>query len=326
MLFVLPDGSRLDVIGDPHLGKKFEVGVPIHRRGERETKQMQKFRDALEADADVICIVGDLFDHPYVSLGVIDMAAKAILSAAERNSDVTYVVMAGNHDLPRNVAAVGAFHDLEDRLRDRLPNLHIVRKPTVIEQVAFFPWEWDRRADEQVKDVENEDAYAAVGHWDLALFEGRDDHLAPTRELHGAFGSSIPIISGHYHVAGKYRIKGIEVDCTGSLEPYGHDQDPDQTLYVTQTLSEVLSQDPSVFRDKHLRVRLNPGEELPEIDCLALTHIRVVSPSSDSSVRQTTTSIRDFDWNKILKERIEPLDPTVKGFIKERLPYDESAQ
>ena len=320
MGLTLPNNLTVHFIGDPHLGKKFEAGVPLHRRGERERKQLQHFINELEVEADVIIIVGDLFDHPYVGYSVVDAAARALLSAAERNDNRRYYVMAGNHDLPRLITSVGAFHDLEQRLEGRYWNLRVVRRPLVEEGIAFFPWEWDRRADAQVKDVENEEAYLAVGHWDLSMFEGKDDHLAPVEELQRAFGPNVGIWSGHYHVPGEYTVKGVKIECTGSLEPYSHDQDPSGALYVTLPLNRILEAPASEFKDKCVRVILKPGEELPDLDCLALTHKR---EANEKVIRETTTSLRDFDWNKVLKERIDRLDPLVQAFIKERLHYDE---
>lgn len=318
MDFLLPNGTRVHLIGDPHLGKKFEVGVPLKNRGVREASQFQDFRNRLETDTDIIIMVGDLFDHPYVGYAVVDEAAAAIAGAAERNPHTIYIMMAGNHDMPRNTTAVGAFHDLEQRLKGRYQNLHIVRRPTVISKIALMPWEWDRRADEQVKEIANEEALAVVGHWDLASFEGRDDHLAPVDSLHAAFGE-VPLYSGHYHVAGQYGA----VTCTGSLQPYSHAEDPSGALYVTKTLSEALAASQGAFKGKMLRILLAPGEELPDIDALAVTHKRVISESDPKTV--DTMSLSDLDWNKILSERVGKLDPKVQNFIKERLPYDDTA-
>lgn len=318
MNFTLADGTRVHLIGDPHLGRKFETGVSLKNRGVREASLFQDFRDRLETDADIIIMVGDLFDHPYVGYGVVDQAAAAIRSAAERNSDVIYIMLAGNHDLPRDTTVVGAFHDLDDRLRDRYENLHIVRRPTVINKIALMPWEWDRRADEQASDIANEDYEAVVGHWDLSKFDDKDDHLAPVQSF-----MRVPLYSGHYHVPGDYEVDGITIHCTGSLQPLSHDQDPSGRLYVTVTLSEALSRPSGDFKGKHVRVVLQPGEDLPDLDAIAVTPKRekVAAKSADN-----TLSLKDFDWNKMLSERISKLDPKVQEYIKERLPYDDTTE
>lgn len=319
----LANGLTIHLIGDPHLGKKFEVGVPLRYRGVREASQFQDFRNRLESKADVIVMVGDLFDHPYVGYSIVDETASAIAGATERNEDTTYIMMAGNHDMPRNTTAVGAFHDLEDRLKGRYDNLHIVRRPAVIKQLAILPWEWNRRADEQVSDIANETVVAAIGHWDLFVFEGKDDHLAPVLALKKAFGS-VPLYTGHYHLAGDYLIHKHTVACTGSLQPYSHSEDVTGSLYVTMTLSEALAKPQGHFKGKHLRVLLKPGEDLPDIDALAVTHKRLLS-EKQPNLGVNTVSIADFDWHTTLAKSIEKLDPKVQDFIKERLPYEDTA-
>src|SRR5689334_22197562 len=114
MEHVLKNGGRVLLIGDPHLGKSFEAGVPLERRGEREKKQFTKFHSLLLGGGyDYVVIVGDLFDHPYVAYNVVLDTYRALVNAAAVNRRTRYVVMAGNHDMPRNIEATGAFHLLE---------------------------------------------------------------------------------------------------------------------------------------------------------------------------------------------------------------------
>lgn len=319
--FQLSTGARVHLIGDPHLGKKFgqEQGVLLHRLGERETRQAAHFADELEADADVIVMIGDLFDTPYVSDAVIVAAARAALSAAERNSDVLYVFIAGNHDKPRNLALVGAWHAFREMTQGRLNNLIILDRPAHLGGLAFFPWEWDRRADDQVADLANAVGVEhAIGHWDLAVFDGKDDHLAPVAAMRAAWGT-IGMWSGHYHVAGDYTVGDGVVHCTGSMEPYAQGEGD---MYVTLTRAEALAADD--LHDKHVRVLLAPGEDMPDIDCLALTHKRV-RPEADEEGTEITVSVDDFDFHRIVRERIQDRDPRVRGFIEERMSLNVSA-
>jgi len=314
--FQLTSGARVHLIGDPHLGKKFEEGVPQHRRGERETRQAAHFADELEADADVIVMVGDLFDNPYVSDAVIVAAARAVLGAAERNPDVLYVMMAGNHDKPRNMTLVGAWHAFREMTQHRLSNLFILDRPAHLGALAFFPWEWDRRADDQVSDLADAVGIEhAIGHWDLAVFDGKDDHLAPVAPLRKAFGD-VGLWSGHFHKAGLF-LDGA-VRCTGSMEPYAHGEGD---LYVTLTRAEALLA--TDLHNKVVRVLLAPGEDLPEIDCLALTHKRVRNDEEEGV--EVTVSLDDFDFHRIVRERIHDRDPRVRGFIEERMSLNAPA-
>jgi hypothetical protein len=250
---------------------------------------------------------------------VVVSVADAVISAAERNEDVLYLVMAGNHDLPRNFSTVGAWPLFRRMVEDRLANLVAVTEPRIINQLALFPWQWGVTAKEQVSRVFGTPAAAAIGHWDLAVFDGKDDHLAPVAELRSAFGEDLAIYSGHYHVPGPYTVNGIVVHCTGSMQPVTHGDDPNQDFYVTVTRAEALLRDD--LHDKHVRVRLAPGETMPDIDCLALTHIR---EKASEVAEQAPVSIEDFDFARIVSERISLRDPVVQGFIAERMSLNVS--
>ncbi len=310
MKFSLNNGKTVALIGDPHLGRKFENGVPLHRRGERERKQLANFQDQLVQGADIVVMVGDLFDHPHVGFKVVLDAYTAIDEAAAHNE---IFLLAGNHDLPRNLEVVGAFEMLE-ALLDSRPNVTIVRKPWVGGGLALFPWEWNRTAIEQIDDAFAGAAEAAIGHWDLQSFGGDDSHICPTAALKAKFGDELAIYSGHYHLPGEYEVDGHTVVCTGSMEPYSHAEDPDGSLYVTLTLDELEGRDD--LHDKCVRVLLAEGEELPsDLDCLALTAKRAAK--EDTEVGEIT--LGDFNWSSILAEKLAPLTPEVRGFIEERL-------
>lgn len=323
MIFTLPSGRRVALIGDPHLGRKFEVGVPLARRGERERMQMESFLGALAQPAEVVVVVGDLFDHPYVAYSVVKEAADAVLTAAIERPDTMIYVMAGNHDMPRNITAVGAFDIFKKMISDRRPNLWAVTVPTIADELAMFPWEWGHAALDQLPPDPRSDVHAVIGHWDLKSYGGSDRHLAPVSALRRVFGD-VPIYSGHYHVPGDYPVDGGVVHCTGSLQPYAHDQDPAADLYVTLTRDEVLSQADGL-RDKVVRVRLRPGEELPSVDCLALTHERL-APAVDEGASFSAPLPKILDWQKTLASKLEPLDPAVRSFIIDKVPdYDRLA-
>lgn len=308
MKFSLTDGTEVALIGDPHLGRKFETGVPLHRRGERERRQLENFKAQLAQEAGMVVVVGDLFDHPHVGFKVVLDAYQAIVAAA--NDDREIFVMAGNHDLPRNLEAVGAFEMLEALLAE-VPDVQVVRVPRVYEGVALFPWQWNRAALEQVDDV-SAPAQLAIGHWDLQSFGGDDSHMAPTVALKAKFGDDLAIYSGHYHLPGEYQVDGHTVICTGSMEPYSHAEDPTGDLYVTLTLAEIEARDD--LHDKVVRVLLAEGEELPvDVDCLALTAKRAAKEAAGE------VSLGDFDWSTILAEKLAPLTPEVRDFIEVRL-------
>lgn len=308
-----PNGKDVWLIGDPHLGRKFEAGVPAHKRGQREARQMKLLRDELfSPDVEFNVTVGDLFDHPHVGYKVALDVAELYLNAAELNPDTEFYVMAGNHDLPRNLGVVGAFDAFEEIVAGRFPNLHVVRKPTVVGELALFPWEWDVPASVQTVFLCGGTATIAIGHWDLKSYGGDDSHMAPTLELRAKGVKTF--LSGHYHTEGDYPVNGVAVRCTGSMEPYSHGEDPDGKVYVTLSLEEAT--DGRDLADKCVRVILADGEELPDdLDCMALTAIKAKPEGEEADA----VNLAKFEWKTVLDEALADLDPEVKAFIEERL-------
>lgn len=317
MIITLPSGKKAKLIGDPHLGKKFETGVPLHRRGEREKKQMEKFIAELSTpDVDYNIMVGDLFDHPHVGYGVTVAAAEAYRAAAKANPSVEYVALAGNHDLPRNLGVVGAW-DAFEKMTAGVSNLIVTRQTlTIYGEIVCFPWDWTMSAAQQVENFSTHPKVkqfsTAVGHWDLRSYGGDDSHMAPVDELH-AHGIT-DIYGGHYHTAGDYDVAGGVVHCTGSMEPYSHAEDPDGEIYVTLTLYEAFAA--TDLHDKCVRILLKDGEEVPyDLDCLALTYKR----ETEHSEQLQTIGAHDFDWRGIMDEALAPLHPDVRTFIQDRI-------
>src|SRR3546814_15861232 len=102
MKFSLNNGKTVALIGDPHLGRKFENGVPLHRRGERERNQLANFQDQLAQDVDNVVMVGDLFDHPHVGFKVVLDAYIAIDEATQATGN-EILLLAGNRSEERLV-------------------------------------------------------------------------------------------------------------------------------------------------------------------------------------------------------------------------------
>ena len=306
------------LIGDPHIGIDFDNrGTPLHRRGERRASQFQQLAEELAKDVTLNVMVGDLFDKPVVPQKLLYKTYTLYRDAALARPQTTFVLLAGNHDVPREkMDAVtgepnlGSIHSLKEMLR-WLPNVRVVMEPEIIGDIAFFPWEWGVTALEQVNGpLPN----TAVGHWDIVSFGGDDSHLCPVNRLqdHGID----KIITGHYHLSGDYG----PVFCTGSLQPYTHAEDPNGTMYRTLTLAELEVADPAEIRDLNIRVLLAPGEVIPDnIDCLSLTKKRLDEEGSDTSLIEV--NLGDFKLTSALDRHLHEQEvPTgIQNQIKERL-------
>ena len=300
----------IHTIGDPHLGRKFEVGVPLNRRGEREAEQLAKLKAELAVPCDYNIMMGDLFDNANVSHAVVTQVAEAYLEAAKAYPNTTFLPMAGNHDLPRSLTSRGAWLSFKYML-EGIDAIWIVDRVTDFEDFTCIPWDWSCSAEEQLAGL-TKVAPRVYGHWDMMSFGGDDSHLCPTKRL-VELGAQ-EIVSGHYHIAGEYEIDGVTVRCTGSMMPYTHGEDPEGKLYVTVSLEELL-ENPAQFSDKCVRVLLQPGEILPtDIDCRALTMKRVKVAKEELEI-----DLEEFDWASTMAKALAPLTPQVREFITNRL-------
>jgi DNA repair exonuclease SbcCD nuclease subunit len=256
------------LLGDPHLGKRFINGVPLEKRGLREEMQWRDFESSLMdvAHNTLHVCMGDLFDTRIVPYSVVLRAAERYRHAAERNPDCTYVVIVGNHDDSRDTEQKTAF-DVFSRLVEPFGVICISEIPHIFEPYVVIPWSPVFTAAEMVEKWAHliKGQRVAFGHWDVT---GGGDNLVPTKQLK-ALGIET-VVTGHDHLRRELKIDDVDVVVTGSMQPYSHAEDPDGDLYVTMTLDEIAEHPPEFFSNKCVRVRLAPGEALPQLDCLQI--------------------------------------------------------
>ena len=164
--------------------------------------------------------------------------------------------------------------------------------------MGFVPFDPFKTAEEQVRELpDNLDM--VFMHHDFVDFGG--DHVIPTKLL--AEKGIMKVINGHDHVARTEIRHGVEVQMTGSMQPYSHAEDPDGLWYVTTTLNQLGD-----VRDKNIRLVLRTGEEAPtDLDCLSLTIVRELDPVVDA------LEVETFDL-------LEALDQALAGLeIKDEL-------
>lgn len=321
------------LIGDPHLGRKFEVGVPMNRRGEREKRVMEDFRSRLTGTKGVdftICM-GDIFDkfivEPEVVLGADDAYANA--------DSIPHYCIRGNHDGSRYAERRSSF-DVLTRLADVHRRVIMVReRPLFVDAkhatVLLVPWhpfltakEMAKVALDEWKENGSPKIDAIFGHWDIEDFSemgGNADNVIPVGILRQM---SKTIYTGHVHTPGRKAIADLEIIVTGSMQPYTHGEDPNHDVYVTVTLAELRQMVPGTLRDKCVRVALEDGEELPaDIDCLQLTRF---SRKAKADEKAEEVRIEEFDMDRLLSESLtegkvpEAAQQKIKAKFKEMSP------
>lgn len=293
----------VNLIGDPHLGRVFKTGVPLHRQGEREASVWVDFETALERKADVTVILGDLFDRFVVPPEVVLRAVEGCKRSASRHRDRWFVLLRGNHDASRDADKKSSF-DLFCQLMADVPNFIIARDvPETLStggvNLAFVPWHPFINARDMVQGLLQEQYDAVFGHWEVEAFGHNDDDVLPIDLL----SPITPVVyTGHIHQPSVKKVGKTRIVIVGSLQPYSHAEDVKGDLYVTLPLEQARElAESGELRDKNVRVLLNPGEMLDvEIDCLALTTKN--ADSNNSSDETVEVNFDEFDFAQLFRD------------------------
>lgn len=302
----LPDD--VTVLGDPHLGRKFKTGVPLHRVGEREKLQWDEFSSSLiHCTTPYHINMGDLFDKFVVAPEIVLAAAHVYKQAAKKNPKTTYIVIEGNHDRSKDSSKASSF-DLFANLVLALPNVVVVQDEGMLigSDMAALPYHPFRSA-EEILDETPGNLSVVFGHWDIVDYGGHN--VIPT-ELMANRGIRLAV-SGHDHLAREERRHGVDILVTGSMQPYTHAEDKSGNWYVTVTLDELQEMD---VTHKNVRVLLKEGETLPaDLNCLSLTAKRVTD--EDDKLEVDTSDFDSLDLGQMLARSLEGL--TIKDQLME---------
>lgn len=285
-------------LGDPHLGKVFKTGVPLHRRGERETGVLLQFQESLmDCTTGIHLCMGDLFDTREVPYEVVLFAARAYKLAAEQNPNAVYIVERGNHDASRTVGQASAYDVFAEALRG-VPNIFVLEDEAFsVEGHLVIPWHPFKSAAEMVPSSGH---FKSVnGHWDVRDFGGDNHNLAPAKRLAGI---TADIFTGHEHKPQLVTIEGVPINVCGSMQPYAFGEEATPVDYLSLSLSEATGYAGSLH-DKTVRLLLRPGEVAPvDLDCRQMVIQRI---GEDDDIESIAVTVSDFDMEKLWTESAE---------------------
>ena len=297
--------TPVTVLGDPHIGKVFKTGVPLHRLGDQEKIQMDQFEKSLMSGIEKyhVC-VGDIFDKfvvpNHILLSVFKTYKKATLTLPERK----FFILEGNHDASRDIHKTSSF-DLLKLLLEPYTNIFIVSKlPMAFGPIGFIPWHPFKTSTEMaelfIRKYGDELFEVIFTHNDIESFGDKTDNLIQT-ELLGPYTDKM--VTGHIHTPSEFSRDNIEVYVVGSMMPYSHSEDPNNEFYETLTLAEFELLLPYEYKDLNIRLLLSPGEDLPvDIDCLSLTSKRMTDNKDDEQV--DTDEFMNLDLKDLLAKRL----------------------
>lgn len=286
---------KFNTLGDPHLGRVFRTGVPLHRIGEREEMVWSEFESNLMlSGADLHVCMGDLFDKFVVPPEVVLRAYDIYSAAAQRWTNTSFVVIRGNHDVSRDTSRMSSFDLFTKLVSGTHPNVKVIDTVTVLHGLGFVPYDPFVSAEDQVRELPD-NLTTVFMHHDYTDFGG--DHVIPTALL--AEKGITRVINGHDHVARTEKRHGVTVEMTGSMQPYSHAEDAEGRLYVTTHLP--IQGD---VRNKNVRLILRDGEEAPtDLDCLSLIIRR---EQAEETLEVDTDDFDSFDLAAALAEAVHP--------------------
>ena len=161
--------------------------------------------------------------------------------------------------------------------------------------IALFGWSPTIPAEKYVLDIP---AKTAFGHWDVDP-RSAPFNLIPTTQL--AAAGVERAFTGHVHLPTSFKRDGVDVTVVGSMQPFAHGEEDQEQFYVTRSLAEFDAEDVASFKNKCLRIRLNPGEVWDrEVDCLQLQ----VEKLTEEDVEAIDVTLGDFDLAKIFETNV----------------------
>ena len=306
-------GHAFKLIGDPHIGRKFKTGVPVHRLGEREASvKNQLYAEVASTDNTPVIIMGDLFDT-YSIPDELTLWVSETLNEAAQWKEV--YVLRGNHCVSRDAEKRGSF----DVLEKLCPNVVFVKGVWEIQlengYLALFGYDAFKSAAELANQLTvNCNYLAAFGHYDLTS-HGSDFNLVPT-EVFAAL--KIPVAyTGHIHKGQTIERHGVTVHAVGSMQPYAHgEQAEGDPLYQTLTLDEFNARNPEEFENVNLRILLK-GDEVfdTQLDCLSLVFKHIANDEAEP----LEVAYDSFNSDNILTECLDGVSANLADWVRTRL-------
>ena len=285
-------------IGDSHLGKTFKSkDIPLEMKGKRERLLREKFETLIDKGMRECCIgtspveaiiqLGDLFDSPNVDYDTLLYTYRLLVEV--ENNEVPCYILAGNHDLSKDMNRESAIEILAKMFRKSEYIKFIINQPEVIYgDVLLVPYNHFKTIEEQVEDYRHK-ARIVCGHFNVEEFAYLSERFEE-------------VYTGHIH--SPYTVGNVTV--IGSIMPLTFGEDPENNFMKTCTLAEYERDVAEGTSDNRCyRIKLKEGEELPlEKKCLQMS----VYKDKPEETKDIDVNFESFDLESIMKEEIKDPD------------------
>lgn len=314
------DNLTINTLGDPHLGRIFKNNIPKNKLGLREQSVKAEFINFMNPtnSPDYVIVMGDLFDKAVIKNSALLEAIEIIEQAVIKNKDVTYVILAGNHDLSKDKDIVSSFElFIKYFEKNNYSNLNIIVDVTQVTvkdiNLIFYPY---TPFEQEVKKITFTDKNVAFGHWEITDF-------SQISGVSSYKSNSIPVdilencqivVTGHEHKP-KISNKDIFTIVTGSMQPYAFGESLDyEKFYVTEKFENVLinlKKDLNYYSNTNLRILCKHDDNLKDIviDCLSLSYkFDKVIPTVVTTIDSTASSSSPISFSTCFLEELKDLN------------------
>lgn len=287
------------LIGDVHLGRKFRnKDIPLDKRGVREQILRLRFQQYVDlaiksvksGKYNFVVQLGDLFDSPTVPYEDLLFAYEQV---SKFNKEyIPCIIIAGNHDLPKDKTRVSALSMLQKMLGEGSVTIITDTIYTMYsgdEQHIFIPYDHEKDSRNNLEPFRNMNGYKS-------FIYGHFDEPFPT-EWQSLFSH---VYTGHIHAP---KTVG-NVSVVGSILPLTFAEDVHNSFMRTVPLSEYEKDlEAGVSEYRCYRIILKEGEELPEErHCLQMS---VYNPRNDVEGENLDVEFEAFDIEKLLHEALD---------------------
>lgn len=323
------NGHSFKLVGDPHIGRVFKTGVPLHRLGEREKMvQDQLALELLSNDDTPIIIMGDLFDKYSIPDSLVLWLSEVLNEATSWKKIYN---LRGNHCVSKDVNKKGSF-DVLERLCPSVVFVntsHLISLPQHAGSLILFGYDAFKSAKELAEEIpDNLNYLAAFGHWDLTA-HGEDTHnLIPAEVL--ARKGVTKAYTGHIHKPQQVTLHGVPVTAVGSLQPYAHGEELEgETLYQTlgkEEVEELLAENENHFEDVNIRVLVNSGNTwtVAVPNCLSF-QVKVLAVDADD-LSDLEVGYEEFSTANILNKNLVGVSENLTVHIHQRIEHYKSLE
>lgn len=289
--------GKLRLLGDPHIGRAF-TGLNKPAREFMIEQQWAAIHKSLNQvdEGDLHVCMGDLFDKPKVSNEDLWEVANMYGNAIYDNPGVTYMVLAGNHDLSKDTNKVSSLMLLDSMV----PELCVIMDTTVQKmgkkQYLFLP-------------------YSPFGHISYSIFKGERYDGVFTHGNTGNYGNeNIEVLNldeiskltntlynGHEHVPCEKKHGSLKIINVGSMLPYNFAEDREGKYFVERDEANL-----DRFGWKNKIVRVLYEDQPPEMPNFT-DALQVTLRKKKSEAEVTEVELEDeFDlktvYDKAMKE------------------------